>query len=37
MFLVSPVFSQNSTNNFGAIKGIVTTSDDKPAALEQYN
>jgi len=33
MFLVSPVFSQNSTNNFGAIKGIVTTSDDKPAAL----
>ena len=33
LFLVSPVFSQNSTNNFGVIKGIVITSDDKPAAL----
>jgi iron complex outermembrane receptor protein len=33
LFLVPPVFSQNSTNNFGVIKGIVTTSDDKPAAL----
>jgi iron complex outermembrane receptor protein len=33
LFLVSPLFSQNSTNNFGVIKGIVTTSDDKPAAL----
>ena len=33
LFLVSLVFSQNSTNNFGIIKGTVTTSDDKPAAL----
>jgi iron complex outermembrane receptor protein len=33
LFMVSPVFSQNSTNNFGVIKGIVITSDDKVAAL----
>ncbi len=33
LFIVSPVFSQISTNNLGVIKGIVTTSDDKPAAL----
>src|SRR5574339_702003 len=33
LFLVSPAFTQDSTNNRGVIKGIVTTSDDKPAAL----
>ena len=33
LFTVSPVFSQDSINKPGIIKGIVTTSDDKPAAL----
>jgi iron complex outermembrane recepter protein len=32
LFLVSSVFSQVSTNKFGVIRGIVITSDGKPAA-----
>ena len=33
LFMVPPVFSQDSTNKSGVIKGIVITSDDQPAAL----
>lgn len=33
LFMISPVISQDSLINSGIIKGIVTTSDDKPAAL----
>lgn len=31
LFLISPVFSQDSKNNRGVIKGIVTTRDSLPA------